>query len=82
MGALVVHDARPVLVLNTSNSQVVTPLSRLRALAAAGRVRYAILSSPVLRPAHPRQNADCSTAARWVAAHGTNVSAPGGPGRG
>ena len=46
MGALVVHDARPLLVLNSIESKVVTPLARLQALAAAGAVRYAVLSTP------------------------------------
>jgi 4-amino-4-deoxy-L-arabinose transferase-like glycosyltransferase len=80
MGALVVHDARPVLVLNTVDAQVVTPVARLRALAAAGEVRYAFLSSEC-GPHTPRSNADCSASAIWVHTHGTDVSAQAGIGR-
>jgi len=81
LGALVVHDQRPVLVLNSINSQVVTPLSRLRALAAAGAVRYAIISAPC-GPHSSRSSPDCSAAAKWVTAHATNVSAAAGLGKG
>jgi 4-amino-4-deoxy-L-arabinose transferase-like glycosyltransferase len=81
LGSLVVHDVRPVLVLNSIESHVVTPLSRLRALAAAGAVRYVVLSTPCGRHSSSK-NADCSAAGRWVAAHGTNVSVPAGLGRG
>ncbi len=81
LGALVVHDQRPLVVLNSINAQVVTPLSRLRALAATGAVRYAVLSAPCSPRSSP-SNPDCSTAARWVVAHGTNVSVPAGLGRG
>ncbi len=77
MGELVVHDARPVLVLDTVDSQRVTPLSRLRRLIAAGRVRYAVINE-ICGPATPRENADCSPAARWIVAHGRNVSAQAG----
>ena len=77
MGALVVHDARPVLVLNTASSQVVTPLSRLQALIRAGAVRYAVVNALCL-PGTPRGSADCSEAARWITAHGSNVSTAAG----
>ncbi len=81
LGALVVRDQRPLVVLNSINSQVVTPLSRLRALAAAAAVRYVVLSAPCSPRSSP-SNPDCSLAARWVVAHGKNVSAAAGLGRG
>ena len=81
LGALVVHDQRPLVVLNSINSKVVTPLPRLQALAAAGAVRYAVLSAPC-SPHSSRSNPDCSAAARWVVAHATNVSSAAGLGRG
>jgi len=81
LGSLVVHDARPVLVLNSIESRVVTPLARLRALAAAGAVGYAVLSSPC-GPHSSARNADCSRAAKWVVAHGRNVTAQAGLGHG
>ena len=79
MGSLVVHDARPVLVLNSIESKVVTPLARLRALAAAGAVRYAVLSSRC-GPHSSAGNADCSRAAKWVVAHGRERHRAGGAG--
>ena len=75
------RDQRPLVVLNSINAQVVTPLARLRALAGAGAVRYAILSAPCSRH-DPPADPDCSAAARWVAAHGADVSAEAGLGRG
>jgi len=81
MGSLVVRDARPILVLTTLNARVLTPVPRLRALAAAGEVRYAILSSPC-GPHTPRSSADCSAPARWVRAHGTDISRQAGLSRG
>jgi hypothetical protein len=77
MGELVERDARPILVLTTLNGQVFTPVARLRALAAAGKVRYAFLGS-LCGPHSPPADADCSAPARWVAAHGTDVSARAG----
>ena len=81
LGALVVHDQRPLVVLNSINSQVVTPLSRLRALAAAGAVRYVVISAPC-GPHSSHSNPDCSAAAKWVTAHAVNVSAAAGLGKG
>ena len=43
MGELVERDARPILVLSTLEGHVFTSLARLRALVAAGKVRYAFL---------------------------------------
>jgi 4-amino-4-deoxy-L-arabinose transferase-like glycosyltransferase len=77
MGALVVRDARPILVLTTLDARVLTPVARLRALAAAGKVRYAFLGA-VCGPHTPRTNADCSAPAAWVRAHGTDVSSRAG----
>jgi 4-amino-4-deoxy-L-arabinose transferase-like glycosyltransferase len=77
MGELVVRDARPILVLSTLNGKVFTPVARLRALAAAGRVRYAFLDT-LCGPHSPPSDADCSAPARWVQAHGTDVSGQAG----
>jgi 4-amino-4-deoxy-L-arabinose transferase-like glycosyltransferase len=81
MGALVVRDARPILVLTTLNARVFTPVARLRALAAAGRVRYAFLGTVCGRHT-PRTNSDCSAPASWVRAHGVDVSNQAGLRRG
>jgi 4-amino-4-deoxy-L-arabinose transferase-like glycosyltransferase len=77
MGGLVVRDARPILVLTTLNSEVITPVARLRALAASGKVRYAFLDT-LCGPHSPPTDADCSAPARWVQAHGTDVSRQAG----
>ncbi len=77
MGELVVRDARPILVLTTLNGRVFTPLARLRALAAAGRVRYAFIGGGC-GPHSPPTNADCAAPARWVREHATDVSAQAG----
>jgi 4-amino-4-deoxy-L-arabinose transferase-like glycosyltransferase len=81
MGALVERDARPILVLTTLEGRVFTPVARLAALAAAGKVRYAFLGT-VCGPHTPRTDAGCSAPARWVRAHGRDVSAQAGLPRG
>jgi 4-amino-4-deoxy-L-arabinose transferase-like glycosyltransferase len=77
MGALVVHDGRPILVLTTLNARVLTTPARLAALAAAGKVRYAYLSQRCMKHG-ANVNADCSAPARWVRAHGIDVSRQAG----
>ncbi len=77
MGELVERDARPILVLTTLEGHVFTSLARLRALVADGKVRYAFLDEgcgPQSTPTDP----DCSTPARWVSEHGTDVSKQAG----
>jgi hypothetical protein len=77
MGELVMRDARPILVLTTLNGRVFTSVARLRALVAAGRVRYAFLSGGC-GPHTPRNDPDCSAPARWARAHGSDVSRQAG----
>jgi 4-amino-4-deoxy-L-arabinose transferase-like glycosyltransferase len=77
MGELVVQDARPILVLTTLNGRVFTSVARLRALAAAGNVRYAFIDEGC-GPHSPPTDADCSAPARWAVAHGTDVSKAAG----
>jgi 4-amino-4-deoxy-L-arabinose transferase-like glycosyltransferase len=77
MGELVERDARPILVLTTLGGRVFTTVAQLRALVAAGKVRYAFLDEGC-GPQSPATDADCSPAARWVSAHGTDVSKQAG----
>ncbi len=77
MGELVVHDARPILVLTTLNGRVFTSVARLRALAAAGKVRYAFIDEGC-GPHSASTDPDCSAPARWVVAHGTDISKAAG----
>ena len=77
MGELVVRDARPILVLSTLEGKVFTSVARLRALIAAGEVRYAFLDT-LCGPQSPPTDADCTAPARWVRAHGVDVSEQAG----
>jgi hypothetical protein len=77
MGELVERDARPILVLTTLEGRVFTPVARLRALVAAGKVRYAFLDEGC-GPRSPASDPDCSAPVRWVVAHGTDVSRQAG----
>jgi 4-amino-4-deoxy-L-arabinose transferase-like glycosyltransferase len=73
IGSLIVQDARPVLVLTTYAGRVFTPVAKLQRLIAAGQVRYAFLNTFCSHRA-ATLNPACSAPARWVRAHGTDVS--------
>jgi 4-amino-4-deoxy-L-arabinose transferase-like glycosyltransferase len=73
MGELVVRDARPILVLSTLEGRVFTSVAHLRALIAAGKVRYAFLDS-LCGGQSPPTDADCTAPARWIQEHATDVS--------
>jgi 4-amino-4-deoxy-L-arabinose transferase-like glycosyltransferase len=77
MGELVERDARPILVLSTLEGKVFTSVARLRALAAAGRVRYAFVDG-YCPPHSPPTETDCAAPVRWVRAHGVDVSKQAG----
>src|SRR5438105_3368589 len=77
IGSLIVQDARPVLVLTSYGARVFTPVAELQRLIGAGEVRYAYLNKSCGRHA-TSSNAACSAPARWVRAHGTDVSAQAG----
>jgi 4-amino-4-deoxy-L-arabinose transferase-like glycosyltransferase len=81
VGALVVADARPILVLTTYDGRVLTGVARLARLAGEGQVRYAFLSSECSRRSPPT-NAACSAPARWIRAHAVDVSRQAGLPRG
>ena len=77
IGSLIVKDARPVLVLTTYAGRVFTPVPKLMALIAQRQVRYAFLNT--FCPSHPSTlNPACSAPAKWVRAHGTDVSRAAG----
>jgi 4-amino-4-deoxy-L-arabinose transferase-like glycosyltransferase len=81
IGSLIVQDARPVLVLTSYNGRVFTSVPTLQRRIAQGKVRYAFLNSSCTRHA-VALNPACSAPARWVRAHGTDVSADAGLSRG
>jgi 4-amino-4-deoxy-L-arabinose transferase-like glycosyltransferase len=77
IGSLIVQDARPVLVLTSYGSRVFTSVSKLQRLIAEGKVRYAFLNSTCGRHGSAL-NPACSAPAKWVRAHGTDVSTQAG----
>ncbi len=73
VASLIVQDQRPVLMLTSYNGRPLTNPSQLQALAARGQVRYAFLDSHC-GPHTAKTAAGCALAARWVRAHGVDVS--------
>jgi 4-amino-4-deoxy-L-arabinose transferase-like glycosyltransferase len=81
IGSLIVQDARPIVVLTSYNARVFTTVAKLQRLIAAGAVRYAFLNSTCTRHS-AALNPACSAPARWVRAHGRDVSRQAGLSRG
>jgi 4-amino-4-deoxy-L-arabinose transferase-like glycosyltransferase len=77
IGSLIVQDARPVLVLTTYAGRVFTAVSKLRRLIGEGQVRYAFLNTFCTRHS-TSMNPACSAPAKWVRAHGRDVSRAAG----
>jgi hypothetical protein len=80
VGALIVKDVRPVLILTTYNARTLTPVAQLQRLVATGAVRYAFLNTVCGRRT-PATDAGCSAPARWVRAHAVDVSEQAGLGK-
>jgi hypothetical protein len=81
IGSLIVQDARPIVVLTSYGARVFTNVAKLERLIAQGEVRYAFLNTHCgRRPS--ALNAACSAPARWVRAHGKDVSRQAGLSRG
>jgi 4-amino-4-deoxy-L-arabinose transferase-like glycosyltransferase len=75
--SLIARDGRPVLVLAANDAH---PLVSIRALARAirgGHVRTVLLGAPCA-PLSPDVFTGCAPVARWVRAHGVDVSAAAG----
>lgn len=83
IGALIVKDVKPVLILTTYDGRVLTDVAELRRAIAAGEVKYAFLNE-TCDPSAPSAatNAACSEPVRWVRAHGRDVSHAAGLSRG
>ncbi len=77
VGSLIVQDARPVLMLTSYDGRVLTTVAKLEQLIAQGKVRYAFLNT-FCAGAAQSVNPACSAPARWVRAHGTDVSIKAG----
>jgi hypothetical protein len=80
IGSLIVKDALPIVVLTSYGSRVFTSVPELERLIAQGKVRYAFLNSDC-GPHDSAATAACSAPAKWVRAHGTDVSRKAGLGR-
>ena len=79
IGSLIVQDARPVLILTTYDARVFTSVAELQRRIGKGEVKYAFLSTFCGRHASfSSTNAACSEPARWIRAHGTDVSRAAG----
>jgi 4-amino-4-deoxy-L-arabinose transferase-like glycosyltransferase len=81
IGSLIVQEARPVLILTTYDARVLTTVTELRRAIARGEVKYAFLNSFCGKHVSS-VNAACSEPARWVRAHGVDVSRKAGLSRG
>ena len=77
IGSLIVQDARPVVILTTYEARVFTSVAKLQRLIAEGKVRYAFLETYCGKHTSPT-NAACSAPAKWIRAHGTDVSRQAG----
>jgi 4-amino-4-deoxy-L-arabinose transferase-like glycosyltransferase len=77
IGSLIVQDARPVVILTTYEARVFTGVAKLERLIAREEVRYAFLNTYCGRTAS-KVNAACSAPAKWIRAHGTDVSRQAG----
>ena len=77
IGSLIVQDARPVVILTTYEARVFTSVAKLERLIAKGSVRYAFLNTYCSRHSSTT-NAACSAPAKWIRAHGTDVSRQAG----
>ncbi len=71
------QDARPVVILTTYEARVFTSVAKLQRLIAEGKVRYAFLETYCGKHTSPT-NAACSAPAKWIRAHGTDVSRQAG----
>jgi 4-amino-4-deoxy-L-arabinose transferase-like glycosyltransferase len=80
IGALIVKDARPVVVLTSYAAKVFTTVDQLKRKIAAGEVRYAFLNSPCPHrtSAASAKNPACSPPAVWIREHGSDVSREAG----
>jgi 4-amino-4-deoxy-L-arabinose transferase-like glycosyltransferase len=77
IASLIVQDARPVVMLTSYQGLPLTSVAQLQTLISRGEVRYAFLDS-TCKPGAAKTTAGCAPAARWVRAHGTDVSRQAG----
>jgi 4-amino-4-deoxy-L-arabinose transferase-like glycosyltransferase len=73
VGDIIIHDLQPILSLTSYNQHELLPIGRLAALVASGAVRFAYIGGPCV-PDDKLELPRCSPGARWVRAHGIDVS--------
>jgi 4-amino-4-deoxy-L-arabinose transferase-like glycosyltransferase len=81
VASLIVQDVQPVLMLTSYNGRPFTSVAELHRAVERGEVRYAVLQSGCGPRSSPTA-AGCAPAARWVRAHGQDVSRQAGLPRG
>lgn len=79
--AIVVRDQRPIMILDNTDERPLVPVAELRAAVRRGDVRSVLVGPECLIPSPQRPTAGCADA-RWVQAHGTEVTAQAGIWRG
>jgi 4-amino-4-deoxy-L-arabinose transferase-like glycosyltransferase len=70
--ALIVHDARPVLVLEGVEKRPIATVRTVRAAARRGDLRYALIGGACGR-ARSIARKHCSPAVRWIRAHSVEL---------
>jgi 4-amino-4-deoxy-L-arabinose transferase-like glycosyltransferase len=73
VGDLIVHDVQPILSLTSYNQHELLATRRLAALVRGGAVRFAYIGGPCV-PDDKLELPRCSPGAKWVRAHGMDVS--------
>ncbi len=75
--SLIARDGQPVLVLTATDARPIVSQATLTSAVTAGRVRFALLGSACTSASVGRIQG-CSPFARWIRAHGTDVSRAAG----
>ena len=70
--ALIVHDARPVIIFEGVDKRPIASLATVRAAARRGDLRYVMLGGTCGRARSVRYK-HCSPAVRWIRAHSVEV---------
>jgi 4-amino-4-deoxy-L-arabinose transferase-like glycosyltransferase len=74
---VIAHDGRPALVLEAYFGRPIVPVAQLAAAVRSGQVRYALVGARCTQGSGDRLTG-CSPAARWIRAHGVDVSRQAG----
>ncbi len=81
-GALIAHDAQPVLVLTSAYGRPLLTPHQLVAAVRAGRVRYVLAGGARCARGKSHERTGCAPVVEWARAHGRDVSRAAGVRRG